>query len=259
MIQFEDVSFSYGSLKVLSRVSLQVGPRETLVVLGGSGSGKSTLLRLLLGLIEPDEGHIFINGEDITLASSARLVELRQKMGMVFQEGALFDSLTVGENVGYFFIEHGMRGRKHKAGLEGLVREMLAMVGLEQTIDQMPSSLSGGMRRRVAVARSLIYQPEIMLYDEPTTGLDPATCENLCQLINDVKRLRQVAGIMVTHNLDDAWAVGDRFLLLREGRALWQGSASELKAMPAEALPRFFRGQDNPGMSAGGKTSSVRP
>ncbi len=259
MIRFEGVSFSYGSLKVLDKVSLEVGPCETLVVLGGSGSGKSTLLRLLLGLIEPDEGRIFVGGEDITLASAERLVELRKKMGMVFQEGALFDSLTVGENVGYFFIEHGMRGRRHKAGLEGLVREMLAMVGLESTIDQMPSSLSGGMRRRIAVARSLIYQPEIMLYDEPTTGLDPATCENLCQLINQVKALRKVAGILVTHNLDDAWAVGDRFLLLRQGRALWQGPAEELKAMPAETLPRFFRGDEIPGFPAAGAPSSVRP
>jgi phospholipid/cholesterol/gamma-HCH transport system ATP-binding protein len=172
------------------------------------------------------------------------MVERRKKMGMVFQEGALFDSLTVGENVGYFFLEHGMRGRRHGDTLEGMVREMLSLVGLEHTIDKMPSELSGGMRRRVSVARSLIYQPEMMLYDEPTTGLDPATCENLCQLINEVKRLRQVSAILVTHNLEDAWTVGDRFLLLRDGVALWQGSKDQLKALPEDTLHRFFRGAD---------------
>lgn len=250
MIAFEHVNFSYGTQKVIDDLSFTLGERETLVVLGGSGSGKSTILRLLLGLIEPESGRILIDGEDITQVRPERMVELRKKMGMVFQEGALFDSLTVGENVGYFFIEHGMRGRQHKAGLEGMVREMLAMVGLEQAIDQMPSELSGGMRRRVAVARALIYRPQIMLYDEPTTGLDPATCENLCALINAVKQKHGVAAILVTHNLEDAWTVGDRFLLLRAGHCLWQGSAQALKRLPKNALPLFFRGQDLPGLAA---------
>lgn len=249
MIEFKDVSFSYGDLKVLDRISFTLEQGRTLVVLGGSGSGKSTILRLILGLIEPDCGSILLDGEDITQATEERMVELRKKMGMVFQEGALFDSLTVGENVGYFLIEHGMRGRKYKGGLEETVRDMLRLVGLEDTIDKMPSELSGGMRRRVAVARSLIYQPETMLYDEPTTGLDPATCDSLCELINEVKRRNGVSAIMVTHNMDDAWTVGDDFLLLRHGRVLWQGPAGDLKRLPQDTLPRFFRNQDLPGVA----------
>lgn len=238
------MDFSYGENQVLQDVSLEVGEKETLVILGGSGSGKSTLLRLLLGLIEADKGSIQLDGQDVTKATQEQMVEMRKKMGMVFQEGALFDSLTVGENVGYFLLEHGLKSQRHDSEVDKKVRVMLKLVGLEQTIDMMPSELSGGMRRRVAVARSLIYEPRIMLYDEPTTGLDPATCENLCDLINTVKERHGVSAIMVTHNLDDAWRVANRFLLLRDGRTLWQGSAAELKRKPKSFLDRFFKGQD---------------
>jgi len=164
-------------------------------------------------------------------------------MGMVFQEGALFDSLTVGENVGYYLLEHGMDTRAKLPEVEKRVRETLALVGLEHTMDQFPGELSGGMRRRVAAARTLIYSPSLILYDEPTTGLDPATCENFCRVMNDIKAQKQVTAIMVTHNLDDAKAVGDRFMLLRDGHPLWLGAADELKAKPEDFLMRFFRGE----------------
>jgi phospholipid/cholesterol/gamma-HCH transport system ATP-binding protein len=245
VIEFKNVSFSYGKTPILRDVSFQLEEKQTLVILGGSGSGKTTILRLLLGLIEADAGGILLDEEDLTQASHARMVEVRKKMGMVFQDGALFDSLTVGENVGYFLLEHGEGTFRE---IEKRVKEMLELVGLARTLDMMPSELSGGMRRRVATARSLIYRPEIMLYDEPTTGLDPATCENICELINDVKKLG-VSSIFVTHNLKDAFEVGDRFLLLGEGQVVWQGTAKELKAKPDNFLEKFFKGKQAVGSS----------
>ncbi len=242
--EFKNVTFSYGEARILTDVSFSLGTNETLVILGGSGSGKSTILRLLLGLIDADSGTIHFEGDDITELPQSELIGLRKHIGMVFQEGALFDSLTVGENVGYFLLEHGMDNRRDLPEVERRVREVLNLVGLEQTIDMMPDELSGGMRRRVAAARTLIYKPDLILYDEPTTGLDPATCENMCKVINDIKKEAGVSSIMVTHNLEDAWTVGDHFLLLRQGRVLWNGSAAELRAKPKDTLDKFFRGED---------------
>ena len=243
--RFQGVDFSYTPGKpVLRGVSFEVIRGETLVILGGSGSGKSTILRLLIGFYDPDAGAIEFDGRPTDGLSEPQWVELRHHMGMVFQEGALFDSLTVGENVGYYLLEHGMDSRRDLPEVERRVRETLALVGLEQTQDLFPGELSGGMRRRVAAARTLIYSPSLILYDEPTTGLDPATCENFCKVMNDIKTQKRVSGIMVTHNLEDAWAVGDHFLLLRDGAPLWYGSAAELKAKPDDFLMRFFRGGD---------------
>ncbi len=217
---------------------------EVLVILGGSGSGKSTILRLLIGLLDADQGRIFFDGEDITDVNEEKLVELRHRMGMVFQEGALFDSLTVGENVGYYLLEHGMDNKKDLPEVERRVTETLALVGLENTVDKWPGELSGGMRRRVAAARTLIYSPDVILYDEPTTGLDPATCENLCKVMLDIKAQKGVTSILVTHNMEDALTVGDQFLLLRNGVGLWNGSKEELKAKSPDFLMKFFRGDD---------------
>jgi phospholipid/cholesterol/gamma-HCH transport system ATP-binding protein len=243
--EFRDVNFSYGpGAQILKNVSFTVGLNQTLVILGGSGSGKSTILRLLLSLIDADSGTIHFKGENITELPSAQLTELRKHIGMVFQEGALFDSLTVGENVGYFLLEHGMDNRRGLPEVERRVHEVLKLVGLEHTIDMMPNELSGGMRRRVSAARTLLYKPDLILYDEPTTGLDPATCENMCKVINDIKHEAGVSSIMVTHNLEDAWTVGDHFLLLRAGEVLWHGSAKELKASPKDTLDKFFKGKD---------------
>ncbi len=215
-----------------------------LVILGGSGSGKSTILRLLLGLLDADAGAISFDGKDITTLAGDALVELRHRMGMVFQEGALFDSLTVGENVGYYLLEHGQDTRHGLPEVEKRVLETLKLVGMEETIDKWPSELSGGMRRRVAAARTLIYSPDLILYDEPTTGLDPATCENLCQVMLDIKREKAVTSILVTHSMEDAMTVGDQFLLLRDGVGLWNGSKEQLKAKPQDFLMKFFRGED---------------
>ncbi len=244
VVEFKNVHFSYGpDAKILDDISFSVNDNETLVILGGSGSGKSTILRLLLGLIDADQGEILLDGQDITQMPETELSELRKHVGMVFQDGALFSSLTVGENVGYFLLEHGMDNRRDRPEVERRVREMLKLVGLEHTIDMMPDELSGGMRRRVAAARTLIYKPELILYDEPTTGLDPATCENMCKVINDIKREAGVTGLMVTHNLEDAWTVGDHFLLIGKGVVQWKGSAAELRARPKDTLEKFFRGE----------------
>jgi phospholipid/cholesterol/gamma-HCH transport system ATP-binding protein len=245
LARFEHVNFSYNeSAQILKDVTFDVHRGETLVILGGSGSGKSTILRLLMGLLFTDEGRITFNGVDLSKAKEGELTELRHSMGMVFQEGALFDSLTVGENVGYYLLEHGMDNKKDLPEVEKRVRDILRLVGLEETIDKMPSELSGGMRRRVAAARTLIYSPDLILYDEPTTGLDPATCENICKVMNDIKNEKKVTSIMVTHNMDDAWAVGDRFLLLKRGAVAWQGTVEELKKKPQDYLMRFFRGEE---------------
>jgi phospholipid/cholesterol/gamma-HCH transport system ATP-binding protein len=245
MIEFKNVIFGYNEkVRVLDDISFKVEKDETLVILGVSGSGKSTILRLLLGLNEADSGTIMLDGEDVTKASDERLVEIRKKIGMIFQEGALFDSLTVGENVGYFLLEHGFRGHSHMGELEQKVKDMLALVKLEQTIDMMPSELSGGMRRRIATARSLIYEPAVVLYDEPTTGLDPAIREDICGLIKDVNEARKVAAIVVTHNLEDAFRVGDHFMLLRAGKVLWQGPVSALEKQSADTLDKFFKNEE---------------
>lgn len=243
LVEFKGVDFSYGSAKILSDINFTLNKNETLVILGGSGSGKSTILRLLLGLIDADKGEIIVQGKDVTQIPVRELSELRKHVGMVFQDGALFDSLTVGENVGYFLLEHGMDNRAQRPEVERRVRAVLKLVGLEHTIDMMPDELSGGMRRRVAAARTLIYQPDLILYDEPTTGLDPATCENMCKVINDIKA-EGVTSIMVTHSLEDAWSVGDQFMLIGGGHVKWKGTAAELKARPKDTLEKFFRGEE---------------
>lgn len=244
MVAFEGIHFSYtAGVPILRGIDLQVARGEILVILGGSGSGKSTILRLILGLLDADQGRILFDGEDITEAKAEQLVALRHRMGMVFQEGALFDSLTVGENVGYYLLEHGMDNPRDLPEVERRVRETLALVGLEHTMDKFPGELSGGMRRRVSAARTLIYSPDLIMYDEPTTGLDPATCENFCKVMNDIKREKNIASIMVTHNMEDALSVGDKFLLLRHGVPEWQGTLAELKAQEPEFLMKFFRGE----------------
>ena len=244
MVKFNNIHFSYGTAPVLEGVSFEVKHGEVLVILGGSGSGKSTILRLLMGLLDADKGTIEFDGVDVTNIDGDALVALRHRMGMVFQEGALFDSLTVGENVGYYLLGHGMDNKAGLPEVEKRVTDTLRLVGLEQTIDKWPGELSGGMRRRVAAARTIIYSPDLILYDEPTTGLDPATCENLCNVILDIKREKGVTSILVTHNMEDALTVGDQFLLLRNGVALWNGTKEELKAKPHDFLMKFFRGDD---------------
>src|SRR5688572_26370629 len=246
---------------VLKGVSFDLAPGTTKVVLGGSGSGKTTILRLILGLLKPDEGTVTVDGTRVDELGEADLRDVRMKIGMVFQEGALFDSLTVGRNVGYRLYEDG---ELEDEEIEQRVVEMLGFVGLGAFHDKMPSELSGGQRRRVAVARALVARPQIMLYDEPTTGLDPITATTITDLIAKVRDLDGVSSILVTHQLRDAFNVartfmvkegdeyvtsvvtdmstleGTEFLMLREGEVHFEGSPYELQASQDPYLREFL-------------------
>ena len=227
MIEFRDVIFSIDGRRILTDVSFVVGAGQTRVILGPSGSGKSTILRLLLGLVRPDSGAILIQGEDLTQVSEGRLRQVRQMMGMVFQQGALFDSMTVGENVGFSLLEHE---HIEEDEVERRVREILLQVGLaEDLVDRMPDELSGGMQRRVAIGRALAARdPRILLYDEPTTGLDPQASQRITDLIIHLRDAYGKTSLMVTHDIADAYKVGNSITLVHEGRVVFDGDAADL-------------------------------
>jgi phospholipid/cholesterol/gamma-HCH transport system ATP-binding protein len=261
VLELKDVVKYYsGDKPVLNGVSFRMFRGETRIIIGASGSGKSTILKLIMGLDKPDEGQIFIEGKDITGMSEEDLSEVRQKIGMVFQESALFDSLTVRENVAYRLYEMGA----DEDEIDKKVRESLGFVGLEEAIDKMPSELSGGMKRRVALARALISEPQIMLYDEPTAGLDPITSKKINELIIALRDIKDVTGVFVTHRMRDAFTLateyamnGDdqirfqtedhflciantRFLMLRDGKIVFEGPDELLRRSHDDYIKRFL-------------------
>jgi phospholipid/cholesterol/gamma-HCH transport system ATP-binding protein len=260
VLEMKEVVKFYGDTAVLNGVSFRVQRGETKIIIGASGSGKSTILKLIVGLDKPDEGHIFVQGQDITKLKEQELVDVRQKIGMVFQESALFDSLTVRENVAYRLYEIGV----DEDEIEAKVRQSLGFVGLEDAIDKMPSELSGGMKRRVALARALIGEPGIMLYDEPTAGLDPVTSKKINELIIALRDIKNVTGVFVTHRMRDAFTLaseyatnGDkqisfrtednfmciantRFLMLRDGKIIFEGPDEVLRRSKDEYIKRFL-------------------
>jgi phospholipid/cholesterol/gamma-HCH transport system ATP-binding protein len=259
IISFRDVHLSFDR-PILEGVSFDVYPGTTKIILGGSGSGKTTILRLILGLLKPDSGAIVVNGTPVVGLSEKDFRPIRLDIGMVFQEGALFDSMTVGENVGYRLREDG----RPEAEIDARVEEMLGYVGLETLARRMPSELSGGQRRRVALARALAAKPRTMLYDEPTTGLDPITATTITDLIVKVRDLDKVSSILVTHQLRDAFNVarsrvrpngggfeyeretdlsrltGTEFLMLRDGHVVFEGSPHELRTSLDPYLNEFL-------------------
>ncbi len=238
MIEFRNVEFSIGEQQILTNVSFVVARRQTRVILGPSGSGKSTILRLLMGLWLPDSGSILVNGEDITKADPERLREIRKGMGIVFQNGALFDSMTVGENIGYTLLED-----KHpEEEIEKVVARYLEQVGLDPPLrDRMPDELSGGMQRRVAIARALAARdPEILLYDEPTTGLDPQSAERITDLIVQLRDRMGKTSITVTHDIADAFKVGDRITVLDRGTVRFEGTPAELNEARDPFIAEFL-------------------
>jgi phospholipid/cholesterol/gamma-HCH transport system ATP-binding protein len=209
ILELRNVTKFYGDLRVLDDVSFQLRTGETKIILGGSGSGKSTLLKLMIGLELPDAGTVLIEGQDITHMKERALCRIRPKIGMVFQESGLFDSLSVFDNVAYRLYELNIDDDE----IEERVRRVLSFVGLEEAIDRMPSELSGGMKRRVALARTLVSEPKIMLYDEPTAGLDPVTSRRINELIIRLRDMQGVSGVFVTHRLRDAFTVAAEYAL----------------------------------------------
>jgi phospholipid/cholesterol/gamma-HCH transport system ATP-binding protein len=236
MILFEGVCFSYGKRDVLKDVTFEIKENERVAILGGSGEGKTTMLKLILGLIRPDSGKIILYGEDISDKTEDELRRIRMKFSMVFQEGALFDSLNVKENVAFCLREYS---RLSEEEIDRKVREMLSVVGVEEAIDFMPDELSGGMHRRVAIARSLAaFEPNMFLYDEATTGLDPINADNICRLIVDLCKNGKGL-IIVTHKVFDALKVADRFMFLKEGEIIFDGGKDELLRSDTPDIKKF--------------------
>ncbi len=240
MIQFENVTLGYNNNVVLNNVSFSAGFHEKIAILGGSGGGKTTILRLILGLIRPDSGKIFIGGQDITVLPESALRDARLNFSIVFQEGALFDSINVKENVAFFLREYSLFSETE---IEGQVRALLRKLGIEEAIDLMPEELSGGMQRRVAIARSLAgCCPKMVLYDEATTGLDPLTADTICALIRELSQGRpseRTGFILVTHKVTDAVKVAERFMYVRDGNIAFDGDIAALTNTGDHQLRRF--------------------
>lgn len=263
-IEFRDVHLAFDDKVVLDGVSFTVRRGETKIILGRSGGGKSTIIRLILGLLKPDSGEILIDGENITEHTELEMMPVRQKIGMVFQEGALFDSLSVYENVAYRLREQGVGEDE----IEPEVRRMLQFVALEDAIEKMPNELSGGMRRRVGIARALIGDPQIVLFDEPTAGLDPPTARTICELAIKLRDLQDVSSIFVTHEMNNLrylsseYAVVDEdgqvsfekegetlclinteVIMLRDGNIIFRGTDEKLQNTPDPYIRRFIHGK----------------
>jgi phospholipid/cholesterol/gamma-HCH transport system ATP-binding protein len=262
-IEFRDVTIEYDGRKVLNSLSFKVMKGETKIILGGSGCGKSTTIKLVLGLIKPDSGQVLVNGEDITNYTEIDMMRVRRKIGMIFQEGALFDSLSVYENVAFKLHEQGVPEDE----VEAEVRRMLRFVNLEEAIDKMPAELSGGMRRRVGIARALVGDPKIVMFDEPTAGLDPPTARTICELAMKLRDLEDVSSIFVTHemnNLDylcSEYAVvneggevvfeiegeklcliNSKVLMMRDGQVIFSGTDETLRKADDKYIQKFLRG-----------------
>ncbi len=236
-ISLRNLRVSYGTREILHGISFDVLPGETLVILGGSGSGKSTLLRTLVGLEKPTSGEIFIKGQDLAKASAAKLDEIRKKIGMSFQGGALFGSMTVGENVALPLREHT---RLEDSTIEIILRIKLEQVGLEGFEYYAPSQLSGGMKKRAAVARALAMDPEILFFDEPSAGLDPIIAAGIDELILLLKRAFRMTIIVVTHELASAFLIADRMLLIDRGKVVALGTPEEMRSSTQPRVRQFL-------------------
>jgi phospholipid/cholesterol/gamma-HCH transport system ATP-binding protein len=237
-VEFRDLYKAYGAKEVLRGASLQVYRGEVLVILGGSGSGKSVTLRHMLGLEAPDSGRVIIEDEDITDLDEEELYRVRKKFGMLFQSGALFDSMTVFENVAFPLREHTEMSDEeiHRA-----VEERLDLVNLPNSSHLMPVDLSGGMRKRVGLARSIVLDPKMILYDEPTTGLDPITAARINDLIIDLQSKLNVTSVVVTHDIQSAFSVGDRIAFLNQGIFEWVGTMEQARDSDHPVLREFLR------------------
>ena len=237
-IVIEDLHKSFGEQNVLKGIDLIVNPGETLAVLGRSGTGKSVLLKLLVGLQKPDSGAIRVLGEEISQLDPARLNEVRKRIGFLFQSAALYDSLTVGENIAFPLARHtklSVAERTNRA------RELLQAVGMEKDLEKMPSQISGGMQKRVGLARALALDPEVLLFDEPTAGLDPITAAEIGRLIVEEQKKRKITSVVVTHEIHSAKIFADRFVLMNDGKILADGAFEELRKSRNRFVAEFLR------------------
>jgi phospholipid/cholesterol/gamma-HCH transport system ATP-binding protein len=273
IVRFENVSLSFGATPALAHVSFEIKAGETRVVLGAAGSGKTMLLKTAVGLVKPDSGRVYLFGQDVTDLKESELFAIRAKVGILFQEGGLFDSLTVEENVAYPLLNQQVlhhNGTRPAEDLDNRVREALRFVELEHTLEKFPNELSGGMRRRVGIARAVVTRPALVLYDSPTAGLDPITANTIISVILKERDLRNTASIMVTHRYQDGHLmanfrynpsngqiepgartgpevgaevsqVSTRFLVMHEGRLVFEGSETELRASPDSYVQKFAR------------------
>ncbi|MFB3907174.1 MAG: ABC transporter ATP-binding protein [Candidatus Eisenbacteria bacterium] len=240
MIEIRDLCKSFGSHTVLDHVNLTVRTGETMVVLGRSGSGKSVLLKLVIGLMRSDSGSILVDGEDVTKMGYDELAALRRRFGMLFQMAALFDSMTVGQNVGLALREHTNRSESEIAAI---VAQKLEMVGLPGIETKKPAELSGGMRKRVGLARAIAMDPDYLLYDEPTTGLDPVTAEQINQRIVELRQKIRTTSIVVTHDMRSAYTVADRICLIHEQKIWFTGTPEEVRNSEDPVVQQFIRGE----------------
>ena len=262
-IEFRNVTIEFDGRKVLNDLSFKVMKGETKIILGGSGCGKSTTIKLVLGLLKPDSGQVLVDGEDVTNYSEVQMMNVRKKIGMIFQEGALFDSLSVYDNVAFKLHEQGVP----EEDVENEVRRMLRFVNLEQAMDKMPAELSGGMRRRVGIGRALVGDPKIVMFDEPTAGLDPPTARTICELAMKLRDLEDVSSIFVTHemnNLDylcSEYAVvneagevvfekegeklcliNSKVLMMSDGQVIFSGTDESIRRSEDPYIQKFLRG-----------------
>lgn len=239
MIEAHDLHKSFGAHHVLQGASLRIGKGESVVIIGRSGGGKSILLKHLIGLLKPDKGEVRVDGEDISHMNERQLLRVRRKFGMLFQGAALFDSMTVAENVGFVLYRER---RSSEEQIRRRVAEALEMVELAGIENKKPSELSGGMRKRVGLARAIVYRPEIVLYDEPTTGLDPVVSDSIDQLIVSVRERLHVTTIAVTHDMRSARRIGQRIMMLHGGRIHFEGTPEEVFSSTDPIVSHFVMG-----------------
>ena len=242
LIQVRDLQQSFGSHLVLNGVDVDIYPNETVCLLGTSGGGKTVLVKHMIGLIQPQQGSVEINGIDITKLSERELAPVRKKMGMMFQNGALFDSLNVAQNIAFPLREEGINDVDE---LNKRVSEVLDIVDLSGQEEKMPSDLSGGMQKRVALARAIVVRPECICYDEPHAGLDPITAEKIDQLIKHLQRDHGITNIVITHELRSVFRIADRIIFMKDGRAYWQGTPEQMKVSSDPTLRQFIAGSED--------------
>lgn len=247
MIKLENIQVSYNGKAVLNNINLQVAKGETLVIIGPSGSGKSTLLRLIIGLLKPTSGRVWVFDQDVTVMDEDQLNLLRRHMGMVFQYSALFDSMSVGENVAFGLRQHTTMTESE---ILSVVKRKLRMVGLWGQENKMPNELSGGMKKRVSLARAIALNPEVVLYDEPTAGLDPVKSSAIDRLISSTKRILGVTSVVVTHDMNSAFTVADRLAMIYEGQIIEMGTVEQFKQSANPKVQQFIHGWKSPGLLA---------